>query len=229
MQMIVINTSKSSNTAKIFVYNGGSEEIEGAITLDINRLQQQMGFLLEIDQLKNVLRQTHVMNTSRQENDAEHSWHLAMMAIVLEEYANEKQIDILHVIKMLLIHDLVEIDAGDTFAYDEKGHEDKADREEEAAERIFSILPEDQADMIYSLWREFEDRETPEARFAAALDRLHPMLLNHQTKGLTWEKHDIRREQVMSRNKTISEGSEDLWEYAQAVIEDAVENGYLRD
>lgn len=186
-----------------------------------------MGFLLEIDQLKNILRQTHVTDSSRRENDAEHSWHLAVMAIVLEEYANEKNINILHVVKMLLIHDLVEIDAGDTFAYDEKGYEDKEEREEEAAERIFSILPEDQADMIYALWREFEDRETGEARFAAALDRLHPMLLNHQTKGITWQKHDIRKEQVLSRNKTIAEGSEDLWEYALAVIEDAVENGYL--
>ncbi|MCF6139269.1 HD domain-containing protein [Alkalihalobacillus berkeleyi] len=194
----------------------------------MQRLQQQMGFLLEIDQLKNILRQTHVTDSSRRENDAEHSWHLAVMAIVLEEYANEKNINILHVVKMLLIHDLVEIDAGDTFAYDEKGYEDKEEREEEAAERIFSILPEDQADMIYALWREFEDRETAEARFAAALDRLHPMLLNHQTKGITWQKHDIRKEQVLSRNKTIAEGSEDLWEYAQAVIEDAVENGYLK-
>ncbi|WP_329610144.1 HD domain-containing protein [Pseudalkalibacillus berkeleyi] len=196
--------------------------------MEIQRLQQQMGFLLEIDQLKNILRQTHVTDSSRRENDAEHSWHLAVMAIVLEEYANEKNINILHVVKMLLIHDLVEIDAGDTFAYDEKGYEDKEEREEEAAERIFSILPEDQADMIYALWREFEDRETAEARFAAALDRLHPMLLNHQTKGITWQKHDIRKEQVLSRNKTIAEGSEDLWEYAQAVIEDAVENGYLK-
>ncbi|MGM7703372.1 HD domain-containing protein [Pseudalkalibacillus sp. Hm43] len=196
--------------------------------MDINRLQQQMGFLLEIDKLKNILRQTYITNGSRQENDAEHSWHLALMALTLEEYANEKNIDILHVIKMLLIHDLVEIDAGDTFAYDEKGHEDKQEREEEAANRIFFILPDDQADAMYSLWREFEDRETPEARFAATLDRLHPMLLNHQSKGLTWKKHDIRKEQVLSRNKTIAEGSEDLWEYAQAVIEDAVENGYLR-
>ncbi len=196
--------------------------------MDINRLQQQMGFLLEIDKLKNILRQTYITNGSRQENDAEHSWHLAMMALTLEEYANEKNINLLHVIKMLLIHDLVEIDAGDTFAYDEKGHEDKQEREEEAANRIFSILPDDQAEGLYSLWREFEDRETPEARFAAALDRLHPMLLNHQAKGLTWKKFDIRKEQVLSRNKTIAEGSEDLWEYAQAVIEDAVENGYLR-
>ncbi|WP_349409441.1 HD domain-containing protein [Pseudalkalibacillus sp. SCS-8] len=196
--------------------------------MDIKRLQKQMAFLLEVDELKNVLRQTYVTNGSRQENDAEHSWHLAMMAIILEEYANEKQINTLHVIKMLLIHDLVEIDAGDTFAYDEIGHADKAQREEEAAERIFSMLPEDQADMIYQLWREFEERKTPEARFAAALDRLHPMLLNHQAKGKTWKKHDIRREQVLKRNETIAEGSEDLWEYAQAIIEDAVESGYLR-
>ncbi|MGP4079844.1 HD domain-containing protein [Pseudalkalibacillus sp. R45] len=197
--------------------------------MDITRLQQQMGFLIEIDKLKNVLRQTHITGEVRQENDAEHSWHLAMMALILDEYANEKGIDILHVIKMLLIHDLVEIDAGDTFAYDEKGYEDKDEREEQAAERIFSILPDDQGDMVYTLWREFEDRETPEARFAAALDRLHPMLLNFATEGLAWKKHNIKREQVMKRNETIAEGSETLWEYAQAVIEDAVESGYLKD
>ncbi|WP_260412562.1 HD domain-containing protein [Alkalihalobacillus sp. TS-13] len=197
--------------------------------MDINRLQHQMGFLIEIDRLKNVLRQTHITGEVRQENDAEHSWHLAVMALILDEYANEKGIDTLHVIKMLLIHDLVEIDAGDTFAYDEKGYEDKDEREEQAAERIFSILPDDQGDMIYTLWREFEDRETSEARFAAALDRLHPMLLNFATEGVAWKKHNIKKEQVMKRNETIAEGSEALWEYAQAVIEDAVESGYLKD
>ncbi len=197
--------------------------------MDINRLQQQMGFIIEIDKLKNILRQTHITGEDRQENDAEHSWHLAVMALILDEYANEKGIDTLHVIKMLLIHDLVEIDAGDTFAYDEKGYEDKEEREEQAAERIFSILPDDQADMIYALWREFEERESPEARFAAALDRLHPMLLNFATEGVAWKKHNVIKEQVTKRNGTIAEGSEALWEYAQAIIEDAVETGYLKE
>ncbi|WLD93925.1 HD domain-containing protein [Alkalihalobacillus sp. AL-G] len=196
--------------------------------MDLTRLQQQMSFLLEIDQLKNVLRQTYVSDRSRRENDAEHSWHLAMMALTLEEYANEKNINLLHVIKMLLIHDLVEIDAGDTFAYDNKGYEDKDEREREAADRIFNLLPENQAAHIFDLWEEFEARETPEARFAAALDRLQPMLLNSITKGASWQKHDIRKEQVLKRNAQIAEGSKDLWEYAQAVIEDSVEKGYLK-
>ncbi|WP_308216629.1 HD domain-containing protein [Pseudalkalibacillus decolorationis] len=197
--------------------------------MDLDRLQQQMSFLLEIDQLKTILRQTYISDRSRQENDAEHTWHLAMMALTLKEYANEQEIDLLHVIKMLLIHDLVEIDAGDTFAYDIKGNEDKEKREKAAADRIFNLLPEDQAQHIFELWDEFEVRETPESRFCAALDRLQPMLLNYMTEGVSWKKHDIRKEQVLARNAHIAEGSQDLWEYTQSVIEDAVEKGYLKD
>lgn len=135
----------------------------------MNRLEKQIGFIVEVDRLKTILRQSSITDGSRRENDAEHSWHLAVMAVLLREYAEESRLDLLKVIKMLLVHDLVEIDAGDTFAYDEEGHKDKAEREEAAAERLFSLLPEDQRDEIYELWREFEDRRTPEAKFAAAL------------------------------------------------------------
>ncbi len=190
-------------------------------------MQRQIAFIIEIDKLKNILRQSLVTGGRRRENDAEHSWHLAMMAIVLAEYANEPELDLVRVVQMVLVHDLVEIDAGDTFAYDEKGHEDKSEREQKAADRLFSLLPGDQGRQVMRLWQEFEERRSAEARFAAALDRLQPMLLNYYTEGESWRKHGISRGQVESRNRHIAEGSETLWAYAKRLIEDAVRSGYL--
>ncbi len=191
-----------------------------------DRLTQQIEFIVEIDKLKHVLRQTQLVDAPRQENDAEHSWHLATMAILLSEYARE-EVDLLRVVKMLLIHDVVEIDAGDTFAYDEKGNEDKVERERKAADRIFNLLPEDLAAEVYETWEEFEARETPEARYAAALDRFQPILLNYRTEGAGWKKHGISCDQVIARNRHIEEGAPELWACARAMIEDAVRKGWL--
>ncbi|MBZ4647136.1 MAG: phosphohydrolase [Clostridia bacterium] len=196
--------------------------------MDSERLKRQIDFIVEIDKLKHIYRQTILMDGSRNENDAEHSWHLAVMAILLSEYAAEKNIDVLHVIKMVLIHDLVEIDAGDTFCYDEKGNEDKACREQKAADRIFNILPPDQAKEIRDLWEEFEKRETSEARFAASLDRLQPLLHNYNTKGHTWVKHNVKSDKVLKRNQPIEEGAPVLWEYVKEIIEDSISKGYLQ-
>ncbi|NBI30941.1 HD domain-containing protein [Chengkuizengella marina] len=191
------------------------------------RLKQQMEFIIEIDKLKTILRQTNVIGETRQENDAEHSWHLAMMCMVFYEYANENAVNMLRVLKMLLIHDIVEIDAGDTFAYDDKGHEDKREREELAAKRLFHLLPLDQAQEFIQLWKEYENRDTPESRFALALDRLQPMLLNYHNQGAVWQKHHVTGERVYNRNKIMAEGSETLWEYAEKLIRDALDKGYL--
>ena len=190
------------------------------------RLKRQIGFLIEIDKLKRVLRQTVLMDTSRQENSAEHSWHLAVMALILAEYANQP-VDLLRVLKMLLVHDIVEIDAGDTFIYDEKGQSDKAERERRAAERIFGLLPADQAAEVRALWEEFEARQTPEAAFAAALDRLHPLLHNYCTRGVAWRRHGVTARRVVQRNRNIEDGASTLWQLASLLIEDAVEKGFL--
>lgn len=195
---------------------------------ETSRLQQQMRFLIEIDKAKNVLRQSLISDGSRRENDAEHSWHLAVMAVVLAEYADEP-VDLSRVIKMLLIHDLVEIDAGDTFVYDEAAQDSKLERERKAAERIFGLLPPDQKEELRSLWEEFEGGHTAEARFAAALDRLHPMILNHCTQGGTWKRHGIPKSRVIARNRWIEEASAALWRYAQSLVDDAVAKGYLED
>ena len=193
---------------------------------DHDRLTAQLDFIAEIDKVKGIIRQTYVLDGERRENDAEHSWHIALMAILLQEYAREP-IDVLRVVKMLLVHDLVEIDAGDTFAYDEAGHADKEEREQKAADRIFNLLPRDQADEVMALWCEFEARETPESRYAAALDRFQPMFHNFLTGGKGWLKHGIRRDQVIARNHHIVEGAPALWERAQALIEEAVSTGAL--
>ncbi|HEX7064017.1 MAG TPA: HD domain-containing protein [Bacillales bacterium] len=192
-----------------------------------DQFTKQIEFIIEIDKLKNIYRQTILMDGSRRENDAEHSWHLAMMAMLLSDYANERGLDLLHTMKMVLIHDLVEIDAGDTFAYDEKGYKDKDEREQQAANRLFQLLPEEQAGEIYGLWREFENCSTPEARFAVALDRFQPLLHNYYTEGASWKKHGIKSSQVLERNKQIAEGSKDLWAFAEELIRNAVEKGYL--
>jgi putative hydrolase of HD superfamily len=197
--------------------------------MDRDRLEQQIGFIVEIDKLKHILRQSLLLADERQENDAEHSWHLATMAILLSEYAADPKVDLLRVVKMLLVHDLVEIDAGDTFAYDADGHRDKVLREETAAERLFNLLPADQAGEVRQLWDEFEARETPAARYAGALDRLQPVLLNLFSGGGGWRRHGITKQQVIDYNQHIAEGAPDLWDWVREKIEEAVADGVLRE
>jgi len=194
---------------------------------DNSRLAKQVEFIVEIDKLKQVYRRTWLTDTSRQENDAEHSWHLGMMAILLLEHAQQPHLDLLRVLKMVLIHDLVEIDAGDTFVYDDAGAMDKAERENAAADRIFGLLPADQAAELRTIWEEFEARQTPEAKYAAALDRFQPMLHNYRTQGKAWQEHGITADQVIARNQHIAEGSPALWDYAKEFVADAVAKGYL--
>jgi len=193
------------------------------------RLTRQLEFVLEVEKLKQVFRQTVLPGDERRENDAEHSWHLGLMAVLLVEHALEPEVDLLRVVKMVLSHDLVEIDAGDTFAYDEVGNIGKVEREAVAAERIFSLLPEEQKGELRMLWDEFEARETPEARYAAALDRLQPLMLNFQTEGAAWRRHGVTRAQVLARNRHIEEGSPALWKYAEELIDEAVRRGYLAE
>jgi putative hydrolase of HD superfamily len=191
------------------------------------RFKSQIEFILEVDKLKKILRRTTLLDRSRQENSAEHSWHIALIVLVLAEYAEEDNLDILQVIKLLLAHDLVEIDAGDTYCYDEIGGQDQKAREIKAADRIFSILPSDQAVSFRSLWDEYEARETPESQFANALDRLQPFLHNYFTLGHTWQKHGIRKKQVLARMQPVDNGSRLLWDYVSSLIDDAVKKGYL--
>lgn len=191
-----------------------------------NRLASQIQFLLEIDKLKGVARQSYLLDGSRHENDAEHSWHLAVMAVLLAEHAAEP-VDVPRVVRMLLVHDLVEIEAGDTFAYDDRGNADKAEREQRAADRVFAGLPDDQARELHELWHEFEARATPESRFAAAVDRLQPQLLNYHTRGRLWREHGVTADRVIERNRHMGDGAPGLWEYAQQLIQDAVAKGYL--
>ncbi len=197
--------------------------------MNARRLEQQITFILEIDKLKKVLRQTVLTDGSRQENSVEHSWHIAIMALVLMEYAQGSPLDLLRVVSMLLIHDLVEIDAGDTCCYDGEGTKDQRDREIRAADRLFKLLPPDQAGQIRTLWDEFEEGTTPEARFAAALDRLQPLLHNYSTNGIMWRKHGIDKGQVVARNDFIADGAPDLWDFAAYLIDDAVDKGILAE
>ena len=190
------------------------------------RLQRQMDFITEIDRAKEVFRQTYLASGQRRENDAEHSWHLAMMAFLLAEYANTP-VDVLKVIKMVLVHDLVEIDAGDTYAYDTKGNETKRSRELAAADRLFNILPKDQAAQLRALWDEFEAQESAEARFAHTLDKCQPVLLNDASGGRSWREHGVRRQQILERNARTPEGSEALWDYTKKCIERNIENGNI--
>ena len=196
-------------------------------SVSLNRLDQQIQFVLEIDRLKGVLRQTLLTDGSRQENSAEHSWHIALMAVLLAEYA-PAPVDMLRVIKMLLVHDLVEIDAGDTFCYDTQGNLSKADREQQAADRIFGLLPADQATELRRLWDEFEAQQTQDALFAAALDRLQPLLNNWQTRGHTWKKHGVSQEQVFQRMAPVQNHAPALWSIVEQVVEEAIEKGYLK-
>jgi putative hydrolase of HD superfamily len=190
------------------------------------RLSQQIQFIIEIDKLKGILRQTLLVDESRRENSAEHSWHLALMAVLLIEYA-PAGVDLLSAIKMLLIHDLVEIDAGDTFCYDLQGNETKAEREIQAATRLFGLLPPEQGAELKKIWHEFEAQETATAKFAAALDRLQPVLHNQQTRGGTWQIHNIRRDQVQRRVSPIETGAPELWPFVQKLLDECVAAGYL--
>ena len=192
------------------------------------RIEQQLAFSLEIDKVKNIFRQTHLSGNGRNENDAEHSWHMAIMAYLLREYANE-EVDIAKVMLMCLIHDIVEIDAGDTYAYDEAANATKREREEKAADRIFNILPEDQAKYMRDLWEEFEEGKTKEARFAITLDKLQPMMLNDATDGRAWREHGVKKEQIMKRNESTPKGSEELWEYGKMLIERNVKKGNIKE
>ena len=195
--------------------------------MSLERISQQIRFIAEVDKLKNIFRQTLVVDGGRQENDAEHSWHLTLVAITLAEHANVPALDLLRVLKMLIIHDLVEIDAGDTFAYDTARMADQHEREAKAADRIFGMLPVEQGAEIRALWDEFEERKTPESKFAAAVDRFQPMLLNCLTQGAAWRKHGVTSDRVIARNQHIAEGSTLLWEYASKMVADAVAAGHL--
>ena len=191
------------------------------------RLAQQIRFIIEADKLKEIFRQTLVTQSRRREIDAEHSWHLTLLVIILAEHSNVQPLDVLRVLKMLIIHDLVEIDAGDTFAYDTARMADQHEREAKAAERIFGLLPTDQASELRALWDEFEARTTPESKFAAAVDRFQPMLLNCLTEGAAWKNHGVTSDRVIARNKHVAEGSTAIWEYASQMIADAVKCGHL--
>jgi len=191
------------------------------------RLARQVEFIVEMDRLKEIFRQTVLTQSRRAENDAEHSWHLCLCVITLAEHANRPGMDILRVLKMVILHDLVEIDAGDTFAYDTVGMAGQHEREARAADRIFGLLPDDQAIEFRALWDEFEERKTLEARFAAAVDRFQPMLLNVRTQGHAWKKHGVTQPRVIARNQHVADGSVALWEYAARMIQEAVDRGDL--
>ncbi|MCI6120662.1 MAG: HD domain-containing protein [Lachnospiraceae bacterium] len=194
----------------------------------MDRLEQQFEFIREIDKEKFIGRQTYLSDGKRKENDAEHAWHMAIMTILLSEYANE-EIDVLKTVTMLLIHDIVEIDAGDTYAYDEEAKKTQKEREQKAAERIFGLLPPDQGEKFKKIWEEFEARETKEARFARTMDNLQPVMLNDATDGKAWVEHGVHLEQIMKRNQNTAEGSETLWEYAyQNFILPNVEKGRIK-
>ena len=194
----------------------------------MDRLEQQMNFILEVDKLKEITRQTYISSGVRKENDTEHSWHLALMCALLAEHANEK-IDVLKTMTMVLIHDIIEIDAGDTYAYDAAGNTTKREREVRAADRIFQILPSDQASYLRDLWEEFEEGVTPEAKFALALDKVQPVMLNAASGGKSWKEHQVELSQILKRNERTPEGSQALWGYAEGLIMENVEKGNIQN
>ena len=194
----------------------------------MERLKKQMEFIVEVDKVKNIIRQTYLADGNRKENDAEHSWHLALMAVLLKEYSNE-EVDLAKVVPMVLIHDLVEIDAGDTYAYDEAGAATKRERETKAADRIFGMLPQDQCSWFRELWEEFEAYETPEAKFAHVLDNCQPLLLNDASNGKSWAEHGVRKSQIYKRNDHTSEGSVEIWEYMKELIDKHIRMGHVID
>lgn len=196
--------------------------------MDRERFKKQIDFVLEIDKEKNILRQTHLTDYRRQENDAEHAWHMAVMIYLLKEYANE-EFDVAKAMMMALIHDIVEIDAGDTYAYDTKNLETQKEREEKAAERIFGLLPEEQKQELKGLFEEFEACESSEAKFARVMDNFQPILLNDSNNGEDWKVHKIKKSQVENRQKSSQLGSKDIWEYTSELIERNVKKGNLID
>ena len=191
------------------------------------RLVRQIEFIAESDKLKEIFRQTLNIQSRRAENDAEHSWHLCLCVIVLAEHANVPDLDVLHVLKMLIVHDLVEIDAGDTFAYDVAAMANQHEREAIAADRIFGLLPPDQGTEFRALWDEFEAKETAEAKFATAVDRFQPMLLNCRSQAIAWNRHGVTHDRVVARNRHIADGSNDLWRYAETMLQQVVDAGHL--
>ena len=194
-----------------------------------SRIDRQFDFIREIDKEKFITRQTFLSDAKRRENDAEHAWHMAIMTLLLSEYAN-KEIDVLRVISMLLIHDLVEIDAGDTYAYDEEGKQTQRVREVKAADRLYGILPEDQGEKLRELWEEFEEAQTPEAKFAHVMDNVQPAMLNDYTEGKDWIAKGVRLSQILERNAHTAEGSQKLWDYAYTnFIEQNVKTGKIKD
>lgn len=196
--------------------------------MENNRLQKQLSFILELDKEKNILRQTHLSNHGRREDDAEHAWHMAVMAYLLQEYSNEP-VDIAHVMIMCLLHDVVEIDAGDTYAYDDQGKKTQHEREEKAAERIYGILPEDQKIQLRALFEEFEENKTPEAKFAHAMDNLQPLLLNDSNGGGDWKEHHVSYNTVMQRQGRTKEGSTALFEVIKEKMDKHADAGNLID
>jgi putative hydrolase of HD superfamily len=194
--------------------------------MEIDNLLKQVNFIKEIDKIKYIQRKTKLFNSDRNENDAEHSWHLAMMAIVLAEHSNEK-IDLLKVIKMVLIHDIVEIDAGDTFIYDTVKNHTNTEEESQAANRIFGILPQKQAEELIKIWKEFEKGETSEAKFAKSMDRFEPLLQNTSNNGGTWKEFNVDYSKVYEKKKEIKKGSESIWNYSEILINESVEKGIL--
>ena len=190
------------------------------------RLKQQLEFVLEIDKEKNIFRQTHLSGHGRNENDAEHAWHMAIMAYLLREYSNE-EIDIARVMLMCLIHDIVEIDAGDTYAYDAEGLKTQKAREDAAKERIFSLLPEDQKQELLQIFDEFEAFQTPEAKFARAMDNLQPLLLNNSNDGGDWKEHEVTAENVYGRQRKTKLGSEKLFEVTDRILKANIAKGNL--
>lgn len=195
--------------------------------MDFEILLKQIDFIKEIDKVKYIHRKTKLFNSNRNENDAEHSWHLAMMALILAEHANEP-IDVLKVVKMVLIHDIVEIDAGDTFIYDTQKNHVNTDQERLAANRIFGLLPQEQSKEFIAVWEEFEEGLTGEAKFARTMDRLEPLLQNTSNNGGTWKEFDVDYSKVFEKKKIINEGSTTIWKYAEELINESVEKGILR-
>lgn len=193
----------------------------------MEQLIKQIEFIKEIDKLKYVLRRTCLLHSNRRENDAEHSWHLAMMAIILAEYANEP-VNLLKVLKMVLMHDIVEIDSGDVFIYDTTQNHTNTEEELKAARRIFGMLPQAQAEALIEIWEEFEAGQTAEAKFARALDRLEPLLQNTSNDGGTWKEFDVRYDQVVMKKKVIARGSEQLWAFAEELLQQNLEKGILQ-
>ncbi len=196
--------------------------------MDRERFERQLRFILELDKEKNILRQTHLSGHGRRENDAEHAWHMAVMIWLLKEYANE-EFDLARAMMMALVHDVVEIDAGDTYAYDEQGKKTQKEREEKAAERIFGLLPPKQREELKELFAEYEALSTPEARFVRVMDNLQPLLLNDSNGGEDWRAHGVRRDQVEGRHASTALGSKEIGAYAMELIDENVRKGNIRE